>query len=273
MKHTKALLIQGYYGGVEVSRRALAAFLAAEGVQTPPPSAPDPIEVVREVIATRAGLSPAFYWQDMPDGYYLMCEGDPKPWGRVPFVSPVDLSGLPAAMRQSLEWLIQRRVLIATPSAIHRALATAAFHGASGITLSNLRGLPGAIAVHRQNYDKWNLLRGRLNQLVPHMHQRIIETETVVYGPVEAAIADELSLAADFFGEEVARLQASRRDPHEQPEKPLNFALAYGRALQHVSILDLWMPSMDGREAQMMLAREKMATLIADLEVTLDIRS
>lgn len=273
MKNTDALLIQGYYGGVEVAPRDLAAFLVAEGVQSPPPSPPEPIEVVREVIVTRAGLSPAFFWQDMPDGYYLMCEGDPEPWGRVPFVSPPDLSGLPPALRKSLEWIIRRRQSVATPSAIHRALATAAFHAVQGITLSNLRGLPGAIAVHHQHYSKWAALRGRLHHALPQVQARIIETETVVYGAVEAAVADELSLAADFFGEEVARLQASRRDPTEEPERPLQFALAYGRALQQASILDLWLPSLRTREGQVTLAQAKMTTLIADLEACLNIRS
>lgn len=273
MRFQEALLIQGYYGGVECAPRDLAAFLAAEGVQTSPPSPPDPIEVVREVILTRAGLSPAFYWQDMPDGYYLMCEGDPDPWGRVPFTMPVDLSGLPTAMRQSLEWMIKRRQLIATPSAIHRAVAAAAFHVAQGITVSNLRGLPGAVVIHRNQYGPWAGLRGRLHFAIPQAHSRIIETETRVMGPVEAAIADEISIAADFFEEEIARLQVSRRDADQEPEKPIKFALAYGRALQALSILQMWLPAMSSRAGQVTLAQQKMATLIADLEACLNIRS
>lgn len=266
---TRVRLVQGYFAGLDVPQRRLGVLLEQFGVKTPPPSPPTSLTVARELIVARAGLGPDFFWQDMPDGYHLMTEGDPKAWGHIPNAEPVNLDGLPGGLRGAFQWAIDARRSMATPSAIQRTLAMVAFHYCKGISVANLRGLPGAIVIPPQGASGWATVESELITTLPTVHARLICTGVYVAGAIEAAVFDELVLTHEMADLEVARLRGRLLDTSAEVPGSATIALALGRTIQARMICQLWEDLAVERQGTLRSLTLAFEALVQDLYVML----
>lgn len=228
------VLVQGYFEGAHVPYEALHEFLRCFALFGQSISPPTDMELVRDLIVTRAGLLPEFYWQELPGVYRLCVEGDASPIGSIT-VDPFSMATLPPGLRGAFDGVLKTRKKFASSSVLHRVLGLVAAAAAQGLAVANLRGLPGAILVLPNGERDWR----RVEDNAPlDMRLRIISSKVPINVAIELAVVDQLARMVEQHQIVCSRLQARVLDNVAPTEAEV--AMAYGRCVQTRIIALQW---------------------------------